>query len=231
MRPVEAGRGFRLASDAGGDDPQPVAVQGLSEKVAVESGRQLDWRAFINKLVYCYGCGRFGLPERGKTRPRNWTLLYQPHPEGPPGLHACSNACADDVREAMSHGPVVKPLKMATNITMSSEMREQMMAEAVEFASLEQGRLNELFEEATEVEVLPRNMHEPAIEVTHAELTRTNEETAYKSKCVREGCDGVLLMIRDAESLKLSRDDRCIACGQPYRYVDESVNGEPFHET
>lgn len=105
--------------------------------------RQIDWRAFLNKLVYCYGCGRFGIPRQGK-RPNGWSVLYQPHPEGPPGLNVCSAKCSDDVREALRKGPVTWPLKMASNVTMSTEMREQMVREAIQHA-IDDGRMDDLF--------------------------------------------------------------------------------------
>lgn len=108
--------------------------------------RRIDWRAFLNKLIYCYGCGRFGMPRKGKL-PRNWGTLYQPHPEGPPGLSVCSEKCKTDVQAALVKGPVTGPLRMASNVTMDSEMREQMMREATQFA-IDEGRMDDLFQAA-----------------------------------------------------------------------------------
>ena len=94
-------------------------------------------------LSYCYGCGRFGMPRNGE-RPKGWTMLYQPHHDGPPGLNVCSENCANDVRHAMETGPVEQPLKMATNVTMSTEMREAMLDEAVQHG-IDEGRMDDLF--------------------------------------------------------------------------------------
>jgi hypothetical protein len=112
--------------------------------------RQIDWRSFLNKLVYCYGCGRFGLPRQGQ-RPRGWSLLYQPHQEGPPGLHVCSEGCANDVRAAIVKGPVTAPLRMASGVTMPSELRQMMLDEAVQFA-IDSGRMDDLFLGALQAE-------------------------------------------------------------------------------
>ena len=114
--------------------------------------RRIDWRAFLNKLVYCYGCGRFGMPRKGARKaepPRGWTVLYQPHADAPAGLLVCSDGCREKVQKAMAEGPVCEPLKMATNVTMSTEMREQMMADMIQFA-IKEGRLNELFSQVVE---------------------------------------------------------------------------------
>jgi hypothetical protein len=112
--------------------------------------RQIDWRGFLNKLIYCYGCGQFRMPRKG-VRPKGWTMLYQPHAEGPPGLTVCSEGCADDVREAMERGPVEMPLRAATNITMSTEMRETMLEEAVQFG-IDEGHMDDLFHAAMKEE-------------------------------------------------------------------------------
>lgn len=113
--------------------------------------RDIDWRAFIDKLVFCYGCGRFGVPKKGAL-PREWTTLYQPHGDAPVGLPACSEACKTAVRAAMMQGPVLMPLASVTDIMMSSEMRNAMMREAEQFASSmqEEGLVDEAFESAVE---------------------------------------------------------------------------------
>lgn len=113
--------------------------------------RQIDWRAFLNRLTYCFGCGRFGMPRRGK-HPRGWSVLYQPHPEGPPGLNVCSGPCAAKVREALAKGPLTGPLRMTTHVTMTSEMREQMMTEAMQHA-IDEGLMDDLFLAALKDEV------------------------------------------------------------------------------
>lgn len=89
--------------------------------------RDIDWKAYVNRLVYCYGCGRFGMPRKGGKPPMRWKILYQPHADAPPGLHVCSETCADEVRDAMSKGPVREPLKVGTAPMMDAELRHQMM--------------------------------------------------------------------------------------------------------
>lgn len=108
--------------------------------------RQIDWRAFLNRLVYCYGCGRFGIPRNGQ-RPVGWNVLYQPYPQGPAGLNVCSSQCSDEVLAALRKGPVTWPLKMAGNVTMSAEMRQQMIQEAIQHA-IDEGRMDDLFMDA-----------------------------------------------------------------------------------
>lgn len=92
--------------------------------------RSLDWRKFLNKILYCFGCGRFGVPSK-KGIPRGWKVLYQPHYDAPPGLHVCSEKCADKVREAMKDGPVTEPLKQGEPPSMSAAIMWAMMREAV----------------------------------------------------------------------------------------------------
>ena len=108
--------------------------------------RQIDWRAFLNRLVYCYGCGRFGIPRNGQ-QPSGWNMLYQPHPQGPAGLNVCSTKCSDEVREALRKGPVTWPLKMSSNVAMTHEMRQQMIQEAIQHA-IDEGRMDDLFMDA-----------------------------------------------------------------------------------
>lgn len=110
--------------------------------------RSLDWRAYLNKLQYCTGCGRFGLPQKGKRKkkpPRGWKVVYQPHPDAPAGLLVCSQKCEEKVRAAMAEGPIYEPLEIAKDIPMTAEMRSQMLDEAMDFA-LKQGRFNDVFE-------------------------------------------------------------------------------------
>lgn len=146
MRAVETGWEVRqVASDERRYDPQPAQLYRLSvERVE----RRLDWRAFLNRLVFCYSCGKFGLPRSGSSLPRGWSMLYQPHGAGPVGLQTCSDRCKSVVREAMKKGPVTEPLAMATNVTMTTEMREQMMAEAMAFVFRQEGVLDEAFVDA-----------------------------------------------------------------------------------
>lgn len=88
------------------------------------TGREFDPAMWLNELVFCYGCGRFSKPAKGKP-PRGWKLLYQPYADGPPGLNVCSPACADRVREAMTKGPVTEPLEMRMPL-LPAEIRAQM---------------------------------------------------------------------------------------------------------
>lgn len=86
-------------------------------------GRDVDWALWLNKLIFCHGCGRFGLPTKGKP-PKGWKLLYQPHPEGRPGLYVCSTDCDTKIREAMKEGPIIDPLEMRPP-PMPHELQEQ----------------------------------------------------------------------------------------------------------
>lgn len=116
------------------------------------SERAIDWRAYLNKLVFCYSCGRFGMPRKGERKvdpPRGWTVLYQPHADTPAGLLVCSDTCREKVQAAIAEGPVYEPLEIAANVMMTPEMRDQMMEEAMLHA-IEEGRLNDLFSEALE---------------------------------------------------------------------------------
>lgn len=92
--------------------------------------REPDWREFIGRLVYCWGCGRFGLPQAGKRLPRGWAMLYQPHREGPSLLLACGSECKAKIQRAIRGGPVLHPLAQATEIPMPADLREAMMADA-----------------------------------------------------------------------------------------------------
>jgi predicted RNA-binding Zn-ribbon protein involved in translation (DUF1610 family) len=103
--------------------------------------REIDWRAWLNRLKYCYGCGKFGIPRQGTGKPMGWRVLYQPHPDAPPGLHVCSESCADDVRDAMQKGPVTEPLKIGPPPMMDADLRRQMMDEMT--GEVEQQLVNE----------------------------------------------------------------------------------------
>ena len=63
------------------------------------------------------------------------------------------------------------------------------------------------------------NLDKDIIGIKHSELTRSDSETAYKSNC--PACDdGILLVARDQETLVLEEYDRCVLCGQAFRYLD-----------
>jgi len=105
--------------------------------------RSIDWRKYLNRLMFCYGCGRLGLPRKGKTLPTGWKLLYQPHPEGVPGLHVCSDDCNDAVRLAMMAGPVTSPLMMPEpgSIMLPAEVRRAMEDEVLKDLEAQNARL------------------------------------------------------------------------------------------
>lgn len=105
--------------------------------------RRIDWRAFLDRLKFCYGCGRFGLPT-GNRVPANWKVLYQPHQDAPPALLVCSSACFEEVRGAIAKGPVRQPLRVATDVMMPAELRETMISEAMQHA-IDSGRADDLF--------------------------------------------------------------------------------------
>lgn len=92
--------------------------------------RELDWRRFVNKMSYCFSCGRFGMPSK-RGIPRGWKVLYQHHADAPPGLHVCSEKCANKVREAMKDGPVTVPIEQGKPPPMGATMMAAMMCEAV----------------------------------------------------------------------------------------------------
>ncbi len=106
--------------------------------------RELDWEGFLNKLVFCYGCGKFGVPRNNKPAPKGWKLLYQPHPDAPPGLHVCGEFCAARVRKAMAEGPVLEPLETGRAPMMDAEMRDHMLGAAMQHAIIDQDRVGEL---------------------------------------------------------------------------------------
>ncbi|MFX1297439.1 MAG: hypothetical protein ACFFD2_21625 [Promethearchaeota archaeon] len=64
----------------------------------------------------------------------------------------------------------------------------------------------------------PINVEKPVIEVKHSDLKRASEDSFFKSKCT--ACeDGVLLIYRE-DNGRLQEFDRCINCGQLFRYLD-----------
>lgn len=73
------------------------------------------------------------------------------------------------------------------------------------------------------------HMNAPTEDVTHAALTRTCGDTAYRSNCPH--CIvGVLPVRREQETLQLLDFDRCTWCGQVFRYTDTTINGEPLRK-
>jgi len=64
-----------------------------------------------------------------------------------------------------------------------------------------------------------KNIGKPPIRVRHADLKRCSDESPYKSKC--PACpDGILLIYRDQDTLKLLERDVCVVCGQAFIYED-----------
>jgi len=63
----------------------------------------------------------------------------------------------------------------------------------------------------------PKNLDEPIIEVKHSDLERFGNGI-YRSECPK--CSGALLMERDSKTFVLQEYDRCVLCGQRFRYSD-----------
>jgi transcriptional regulator with XRE-family HTH domain len=96
------------------------------------SERDIDWRAWVNRLQPCYSCGKLGLPPRGHAIPTGWKVLYQPHSDGKPGLSVCSSKCQEAVTEAMKTGPVLEPLGMPTGVVLPAEVMQSIRLEIEE---------------------------------------------------------------------------------------------------
>ena len=64
----------------------------------------------------------------------------------------------------------------------------------------------------------PANIDKEVLVVSHSKLKRLGE-SLYKSEC--PACEnGVLLMRRNLDTLRLEKEDRCISCGQAVVYDD-----------
>jgi len=64
----------------------------------------------------------------------------------------------------------------------------------------------------------PLNIYNPVIEIYHSSLKRIGDSIC-KSEC--PSCDnGILLVYRDPETLRLLANDRCVSCGQSFVYKD-----------
>jgi hypothetical protein len=63
----------------------------------------------------------------------------------------------------------------------------------------------------------PKNLDKPPIDVNHADLEKYGE-SKYKAVCPK--CGGLLLVGRDRYTFVLEEFDRCLLCGQAYRYTD-----------
>lgn len=69
------------------------------------------------------------------------------------------------------------------------------------------------------------NLHKDPIPIAHASLAKLSEESDYKVEC--PACAGGMLFVaRDQMTLALSRDDRCVSCGQRFTYTDAEIGGE-----
>ena len=68
---------------------------------------------------------------------------------------------------------------------------------------------------------MTKNINSPLINVYHSCLKRadTIPTSRYRSLC--PVCQqGTLLMVRDQVSMVLEEYDRCVLCGQQFRYMD-----------
>lgn len=75
----------------------------------------------------------------------------------------------------------------------------------------------------------PKNVHAPAIRVSHSQLARWGDESDFKSKC--PACEkGLLLVMRDQTTFQLINVDRCVSCGQLVIYTDKFIGGEPVYD-
>jgi hypothetical protein len=69
------------------------------------------------------------------------------------------------------------------------------------------------------------NATNPVLRVFHAQLARSSEESAYRSKC--PFCEqGMFMIFRHETSLRLRRRDRCLHCLQKVEYAEDTINGE-----
>jgi hypothetical protein len=65
---------------------------------------------------------------------------------------------------------------------------------------------------------MTKNINSPLINVYHSCLKRA-DNSRYRSLC--PVCQhGTLLMVRDQVSMVLEEYDRCVLCGQQFRYMD-----------
>jgi predicted RNA-binding Zn-ribbon protein involved in translation (DUF1610 family) len=73
---------------------------------------------------------------------------------------------------------------------------------------------------------IPVNLRNPPIQVLHSDLTRVDDETEFQSRCPL--CGGILPVCRNQQTMALSREDRCVSCGQMFIYQDKEIAGEPL---
>jgi len=74
----------------------------------------------------------------------------------------------------------------------------------------------------------PANIDKPPVHIAHSDLTRFQDDSAYKSEC--PACDrGVLAVRREPGTLNLLRADNCLGCGQRVVYTDRAINGETLY--
>jgi len=72
-----------------------------------------------------------------------------------------------------------------------------------------------------------RNIDTTPIRLAHASLQKWSPDSDYKAQC--PACpSGLLLVRRDQRTMKLTRDDHCVSCGQRVVYTDEMIGGEPL---
>jgi len=80
------------------------------------------------------------------------------------------------------------------------------------------------FTDGTSTDAPKNNLKEEPILVAHSELERFSETSIYKSICPK--CkEGLLLVTRNQDTLKIRKDDMCVLCGQRFIYTDVDTIG------
>ena len=75
----------------------------------------------------------------------------------------------------------------------------------------------------------PANITEPVMYVRHSELTRSSDESPYRSVCPKCN-EGTLLVNRNQTTFQLMRIDCCTLCGQTVCYQDVTINTESLKD-
>ena len=69
------------------------------------------------------------------------------------------------------------------------------------------------------------NIGKRPLRIFHQNLKRISDESAFKVYC--PACpDGILLVFRDQDSLRVLSHDRCLSCGQHVVYLDKVIGDE-----
>lgn len=69
------------------------------------------------------------------------------------------------------------------------------------------------------ISLIKENYKKEPIRVKHSDLKDFSEDSYYK-KCCPSCKNGVLLVKRDQETLKLLEEDFCVSCGRRVIYTD-----------